>query len=44
MGFKLSKTGGAAFECFRWRASDALKLNFFWLQHYITEVSGMSLR
>ncbi len=37
MGFKLPETGGEPFEGFRWRSSDALKLNFFWLLDYITE-------
>jgi hypothetical protein len=36
MGFKL-KEGGDPFEGFRWRTSDELKLNFFWLLHYVTE-------
>lgn len=29
-------TSGTPFEGFRWRAIDALKLNWIWLQHYTT--------
>jgi len=29
--------GGEPFEGFRWRNSNDLKLNFFWLLHYVTE-------
>lgn len=28
---------GTPFEGFRWRRSRELKLNYFWLQHYVTE-------
>ena len=37
MGFRLVDEGGEPFEGFRWRTSDALKVNFFWLLHYVTE-------
>jgi hypothetical protein len=37
MGFKLLDQGGEPFEGFRWRTSPALKINFFWLLHYVTE-------
>src|SRR4030095_13567668 len=37
MGFRVLKTGGTPFEGFRWRKSDDLKINFFWLLHYVTE-------
>lgn len=37
MGFKLVDAGGQPFEGFRWRKSPDLKLNFFWLLHYVTE-------
>lgn len=37
MGFKTLQEGGEAFEGFRWRSSEDLKLNFFWLLHYVTE-------
>jgi hypothetical protein len=40
MGFHVRKTGGAPFEGFRWRKSDDLKINFFWLLHYVTENAG----
>jgi hypothetical protein len=36
MGFE-TKSGGEAFEGFRWRRSADLRLNFFWLMHYVTE-------
>jgi hypothetical protein len=39
MGFKLPKDGGTPFDGFRWRTSDALKLNFFWLLHYVTDLA-----
>ncbi|MBI2924991.1 MAG: hypothetical protein HYY24_04705 [Verrucomicrobia bacterium] len=39
MGFKLPKAGGTPFEGFRWRTSDELKLNFFWLLHYVTDLA-----
>jgi len=35
MGFVLDENG-APFEGFRWRSSLDLKLNFFWLLHYVT--------
>jgi hypothetical protein len=37
MGFDVLQQGGQPFEGFRWRTSPALKLNFFWLLHYVTE-------
>ncbi len=36
MGFE-TKNAGEPFEGFRWRKSADLKLNFFWLLHYVTE-------
>ena len=37
MGFKLAKAGGEPFEGLRWRTDNRLKINFFWLLHYVTE-------
>ncbi|HEY8503018.1 MAG TPA: hypothetical protein VIL46_00450 [Gemmataceae bacterium] len=37
MGFHLLKEGGEPFEGFRWRTDERLKVNFFWLLHYVTE-------
>jgi hypothetical protein len=37
MGFSLSEEGGEPFEGFRWRTSEELNINFFWLLHYVTE-------
>jgi hypothetical protein len=37
MGFSLAAEGGELFEGFRWRKSPDLKINFFWLLHYVTE-------
>jgi len=37
MGFSLVEEGGEPFEGFRWRTNDQLKINFFWLLHYVTE-------
>jgi hypothetical protein len=37
MGFSLVDNGGEPFEGFRWRTSDDLKINFFWLMLYVTE-------
>lgn len=37
MGFSLTDQGGEPFEGFRWRTNDELKVNFFWLLHYVTE-------
>jgi hypothetical protein len=37
MGFHLLEEGGEPFEGFRWRTSPDLKLNYFWLEHYVTE-------
>ncbi|MGH9361175.1 MAG: hypothetical protein ACRD2T_04605 [Thermoanaerobaculia bacterium] len=36
MGFRLPSEGGEPFEGFRWRTHRDLKLNFFWLLHYVT--------
>jgi hypothetical protein len=36
-GFQLVDNGGESFEGFRWRNSTDLKINFFWLLHYVTE-------
>ena len=41
LGFTLPESGGEPFEGFRWRTSDKLKLNNFWLEHYVT---GEALR
>ncbi len=37
MGFRVLEQGGEPFEGFRWRTSSDLKINFFWLMHYVTE-------
>lgn len=37
MGFNLVEDGGETFNGFRWRKSNDLKINFFWLLHYVTE-------
>lgn len=37
LGFSLAGEGGEPFEGFRWRTNDDLKVNFFWLLHYVTE-------
>lgn len=37
MGFSLVDEGGEPFEGFRWRTNADLKVNFFWLLHYVTE-------
>ncbi|HVR76072.1 MAG TPA: hypothetical protein VMT52_17200, partial [Planctomycetota bacterium] len=37
MGFTLAEEGGEPFEGLRWRTQTDLKLNFFWLLHYVTE-------
>lgn len=37
MGFALLDEGGEPFEGFRWRIDERLKINFFWLLHYVTE-------
>jgi hypothetical protein len=39
MGFRLRKEGGEPFEGFSWRTTDDLKINFFWLLHYVTETN-----
>ena len=38
MGFRLARTG-ESFEGFSWRKTTDLKVNFFWLLHYVTEGS-----
>lgn len=37
MGFKVVEKNGEPFEGFCWRNSEDLKINFFWLLHYVTE-------
>jgi hypothetical protein len=37
LGFRLLDQDGEPFEGFRWRTSPDLKINFFWLLHYVTE-------
>lgn len=37
MGFDVKRAGGELFEGFRWRNTTDLKLNYFWLLHYVTE-------
>ena len=37
MGFRVLKSGGEPFEGFCWRTDEKLKINFFWLLHYVTE-------
>ncbi|HZP83265.1 MAG TPA: hypothetical protein VFB21_16605 [Chthonomonadaceae bacterium] len=37
MGFTLMEKGGEPFEGFRWRTTNDLKINFFWLLYYVTE-------
>jgi hypothetical protein len=44
LGFKVLKRGGTPFEGFRWRTSDRLKLNSFWLEHYVTENAARANR
>jgi len=36
LGFQLLQRGGEPFEGFSWRTSTELKINFFWLLHYVT--------
>jgi hypothetical protein len=40
MGFTALSQGGEPFEGFRFRKSNDLKINFFWLLHYVTENAG----
>jgi hypothetical protein len=35
-GFHLLKSGGEPFEGFRWRNTSDLKINFLWLEHYVS--------
>jgi predicted amidohydrolase len=37
LGFSIVEKGGEPFEGFRWRTTHDLKINFFWLMHYVTE-------
>src|SRR5690242_19614051 len=37
MGFALLKARGEPFQGFRTRTSTDLKVNFFWLLHYVTQ-------
>lgn len=37
MGFSIVEKDGEQFEGFRWRNDNDLKINFFWLLHYVTE-------
>jgi hypothetical protein len=37
MGFKVVENNGEEFEGFRWRKNNNLKINFFWLLHYVTD-------
>ncbi len=37
MGFRLLPEGGEPFDGFSWRTTDDLKVNYFWLEHYVTE-------
>lgn len=37
MGFPLVEKDGEPFEGFMWRTDPNLKINFFWLMHYVTE-------
>lgn len=39
MGFRLLDEGGEPFEGFSWRTSPDLKVNFFWLLHYVTDTN-----
>jgi len=39
MGFKMAGDGGEPFEGFNWRTTPELKINFFWLLHYVTETN-----
>jgi hypothetical protein len=39
LGFSLPEKGGEPFEGLNWRTSPDLKLNYFWLEHYVTEES-----
>jgi hypothetical protein len=38
MGFRITE-GGEPFEGFSWRTSGDLKINFFWLLHYVTDTA-----
>jgi len=39
MGFRMLDDGGEPFEGFSWRTDQQLKINFFWLLHFVTEAS-----
>jgi hypothetical protein len=43
LGFNEQATG-QPFEGFRWRTSNDLRINFFWLLHYVTEYAATSNR
>ncbi|MGQ9575333.1 MAG: hypothetical protein ACUVUC_08445 [Thermoguttaceae bacterium] len=36
LGFQLLEKGGTPFEGLHWRTTPELKINFFWLLHYVT--------
>lgn len=36
LGFEVKERGGEPFEGFRFRKTPDLKLNYFWLEHYVT--------
>lgn len=44
MGFQVLKTGGEPFEGFDFRTTEDLKINFFWLLHYVTENAARQSR
>jgi len=44
LGFRLLDEGGEPFEGFRFRKSNDLKINFFWLLFYVTENAGRQNR
>ncbi|MDH7569166.1 MAG: hypothetical protein QHJ73_06225 [Armatimonadota bacterium] len=44
MGFQLLESGGEPFEGFRWRTSNDLKINYFWLEHYVTDLPARQNR
>ncbi|MGQ9523237.1 MAG: hypothetical protein ACUVTZ_00215 [Armatimonadota bacterium] len=44
MGFRVLKSRGEPFEGFSWRADNRLKINFFWLLHYVTEQAARQNR
>lgn len=44
MGFTLVERDGEPFEGFRWRTDHRLKINYFWLEHYVTEQAARQNR